>query len=221
MKGLKLWLLVSSAMAMAAAIGLAGCINDPAPGLFQSKANARALECVQVDQAEAHALHPNQVSEPSPRASNLQNNDALLCSPRMMRQDERPARDELILSSLRSEVGEIDAIAASLSSPDLTWHVDAYYPQPEVASKIAIAAKTDLAERGQRVSDRPPLLAAGDVSVLHDLSPRKAYPLACARYFAEGGLTDKDGLLALMIVDPREGQLHAGVCLRGTWRWLQ
>ena len=198
---------------------LAGCIHDPAPGLFQSKADARALECVRVTQAEAHALHPEAVSAPNPRTANLENTDAILCQPRMMRQDERPARDDLILSSLRSEVGQIDSIVATRG--DVTWHVDAFYPRQEVASKIALAAKTDLAERGQRVSDRPPVLAAADLSVLGTLSPRQAFPLACTRYFAEGGLTDQDGFLALMIIDPREAVLHAGVCLRGTWRWLQ
>ncbi|HCF60033.1 MAG TPA: hypothetical protein DFS52_18820, partial [Myxococcales bacterium] len=100
-------------------------------------------------------------------------------------------------------------------------HVDAFYPQPEVAAKIAVASRTDLAERGQRVSDRVPLLAAGDLVVLGGMPPQQAYPLACKRYFDEGTLAEKDAFLNLMILDPREAQLHAGLCVQGKWTWLR
>jgi hypothetical protein len=90
-----------------------------------------------------------------------------------------------------------------------------------VAAKISVAARTDLVERGRSVSDRVPLLAAGDVAVVDHMPFSKAYPVACARYFAEGTLAAPSVFLALMIVDAREAQLHAGLCARGTWRWLR
>jgi hypothetical protein len=138
-----------------------------------------------------------------------------------MRAGERPPRDEAILSSLRQTVGEISQLASALAPAAVTWHVDAFYPDPAVGQKIAVAARTDLAERGQRVSDRVPLLAAGDIVILGRLAPRQAFPLACARYRDHRALGGDDAFLGLMIIDPRETKLHAGLCLRGVWRWLR
>lgn len=138
-----------------------------------------------------------------------------------MRIGERPARDEVILSSLRQTVGDITQTASSLEEGELTWHVDAFYPQPAVAAKISVAARTELVEKGRKVSDRVPVLAAGDLAILWQLPPERAYPLACERYFAEGVLTERDVFLGLMIVDPRETGLHAGLCVKGEWKWLQ
>ena len=193
---------------------------DPAPGPWQGKEESRNLECVRMSQAEAHALHPDRVPEP-PARSTFALTDALTCRRRFLALGERPARDEVILSSLRQTVGEITQQASALGLEGLTWHVDAFYPEPAVAAKISVAARTDLAERGQRVSDRVPLLAAGDLAVLGGLPPSQAYPLACKRYFAQGALEEKDAFLGLMIVDPREAQLHAGLCLGGDWTWLR
>ncbi|MGQ0505940.1 MAG: hypothetical protein ACT4TC_11560, partial [Myxococcaceae bacterium] len=111
--------------------------------------------------------------------------------------------------------------AKSLERGAPQWHVDAFYPQTAVASKIAVAARTALVEHGQRVSDRVPVLAPGDIAVLSRLSPKEVYPLACKRFFAEGALEDGDAFLAVMIIDPRETQLHAGVCRFGQWKWLR
>lgn len=194
--------------------------SDPSPGIFQSKKAARNLECEHLSQAQAHALYPTQVPELPARGTHAVNN-ALVCTPRIMNHGERPARDELILSNLSKSVGEITDAAAALGHSDLTWHVDSFYPDARVASKISVAARTDLAESGRKVSDRVPLLAAGDLAVLSRLSPQESWPLACTRYFAEGSLTERDAFLGVMIVDPRETQLHAGVCLGGEWRWLQ
>jgi hypothetical protein len=197
-----------------------GRAYDPSPGISQSKEEARNLECIRLSQAEAHEQFPGQVPEPPARGS-WGTTDALTCTRRFMRIGERPARDEVILSSLRQTVGGITQAASALEAGELTWHVDAFYPEPAVAAKIAVAAKTDLAERGRKVSDRVPVLAAGDIAVLWKLPPKQAYPLACARYFAEGALTERDVFLGLMIVDARETQLHAGLCVRGEWKWLQ
>jgi len=194
--------------------------SDPAPGPWQSKEEARNLECTRITQAKAHELRPDAVSEPFARGE-FGVTDALACRRRFLPLGERPARDELILSSLSQTVGEITGQAAGAAPRGVTFHVDAFYPDPAVASKISVAARTGLAEQGYKVSDRVPLLAAGDLSVLGKMSPREAYPLACARYFAEKSLTEGQALLGLMIVDSREAQLHAGLCVNGGWTWLR
>ncbi|APS00785.1 hypothetical protein BCY86_08915 [Pajaroellobacter abortibovis] len=74
----------------------------------------------------------------------------------------------------------------------MTWYVDAFYPESAVSSKIAIAARAELVERGCKVSNRVPVLAAGDISVLQSMPAKDAYSVACKRYFAERGLTEKD-----------------------------
>lgn len=197
-----------------------GRAHDPSPGIFQSKEEARNLECTRLSQAEAHDRFPGQVPEPPARGTTAVS-DALACTSRFMRIGERPARDEVILSSLRQSVGAITQTAGALEAGELTWYVDAFYPEPAVAAKISVATRTDLVERGRKVSDRVPVLAAGDIAVLWKMPPQQAYPLACKRYFAQGVLTERDVFLGVMIVDARETQLHAGLCARGEWKWLQ
>jgi hypothetical protein len=194
---------------------------DPAPGIWSSKQEARSLECRYMTQAKAHELYPDQVPEAAPRASTLSKVDALVCTRRIMNPGERSGRDEAILSSLRQMVGEISEVAGALGSRETTWHVDAFYPDPRVASKISVAARTELAERRRKVSDQVPLLAAGDLVVLRDLPAKDAYPLACKRYFDQQILGKDEAFLGIMLVDERETQLHAGVCMDGRWRWLR
>lgn len=200
---------------------LGACASDPA-GVFASRSDARNLECVRLDQAEAARLYPGVVPEPAMRGANFATTDALVCKRQLLEPGERPARDEAILSSLTREVSELVKSASALEpAQDTVWHVDAFYPDARVASKISVAARTELAERGRAVSDRVPLLAAGDVAVINRKPLQDAFPLACARTFAEGTLVAPAVFLGLMIVDAREAQLHAGVCARGRWRWLR
>ena len=175
----------------------AACANDPA-SLWRSRAETRGYECVRMSRERAHELEPGTVPEASARGGTFEQADALLCARQFMLPGERPARDEAILSTLQDSVQE-----------------------PMVAAKISVAARTELAEHRRRVSDRVPVLAVGDVAVLRRLRPQEAYPLACARYFAEHVLAEKDLFLGLMIVDTRETQLHAGLCQAGVWRWLR
>lgn len=198
---------------------LADLAFDPAQDLLQTHQQARSLECVRISQAAAHDRYPGRV--PEPPARRLESDaDAMVCTRRIMLEGERPPRDEAILSTLSQSVGEI-AEVASATVPGRVWHVESFYPDAAVASKISVAGRTHLAERGQSVSDRVPLLAAGDIVVLGHLAPRDAFPVACARYRAEQSLGDGDALLAFAIVDPRETTLHAGVCVDGEWRWLR
>src|SRR4051794_4851000 len=117
---------------------------DPSSGIFQSKEDARNLECTRLSQAEAHERFPAQVPESPPRG-NHGGIDALVCAPQIMRAGDRLAQDEAVLSTLRRSVGEITQLASALGGSELTWHVDAFYPRPQVASKISVAARTELA----------------------------------------------------------------------------
>lgn len=199
---------------------LADLAFDPTLDAWQTQRQMRSMECVRMTQAAAHERFPGRVPEPSPRA-NVPDADAMACTRRIMVEGERPARDEAILSSLSRTVGDIAEVAEATVPGDRMWHVESFYPDARVASKIAVAARTHFAERGRSVSDRVPLLAAGDIVVLGSMEPKDAYRAACARYFAEHSLGSADAFLGIMLVDPRETNLHAGVCVDGEWKWLR
>lgn len=202
-------------------IACTGCVNDPA-SVFARRADARNLDCARLSQEEGARLHPGLVPEAPARGANLSITDVLICERRMLSEGERPARDEALLSSLTREVGALVNSAHALEpAADATWHVDAFYPDQRVASKISVAARTLLVEKGRAVSDRVPLLAAGDLAVMGRLPIHQSFPLACQRYFAGGSLHEPSIFLALMIIDAREAELHAGLCARGAWRWLR
>ncbi len=196
-------------------------VTDPSHAIFVGKQDARNMECERMNHARAQELYPHRV-RPLPARIIDQRIEALACRQRYVRWGERSARDEVILSSLRSAMAQIAETAdAVVDDAALTWHVDAFYPDAQVAQKISVAARTELAEKGRRVSDRVPMLAAGDLAVLRGMPPQDAYRLACRRYFDQASLGPKDAFLGIVLVDPRETQLHAGVCVAGQWRWLQ
>jgi len=203
------------------ALACGGCITkDPSAGFTQTKAQARNYDCHRMSQEEAHERYPGLVPEPPARGGNFGVKDALLCRRRLIEWGERGARDEVILTELGASVGDIVRLAGASAPEQTTWYVDAFYPSPLVAQKISIAARVSLAERGQKVSDRVPVLAAGDIAVLARMPPWKSYGVACRRYFSEKVLTAGEAFLGIMILDEREEQLHAGVCVDGEWRWL-
>ena len=200
---------------------LAGGSWDPMPGVFTTREDARNLDCTVMTEAAARDLYPGLVPPPAGRTLAGTSRDAMICRRRFVRLGERPARDEVILATLRRTAGDIVQAASAQVSRPVTWHVDAFYPDVAVATKIAVATKTELAERGQRVSDRVPVLAAGDVAVLSRMEPTRAFPAACARYVAEGVVGKDDAFIAVVLVDPRETQLHAGLCVDGAWKWFR
>jgi hypothetical protein len=211
------------------ALALSGCIPipllwinpaDPAPGLLRSTKEARNYECNRLSQAQAHEQMPGLIRETQPRKF-LPDIEVLSCHPRFIEEGERPARDEAILRYLSSEIRSLTRVAETNSDASTVWHVDAYYPNEQVASKIAVAARVELVERRHHVSDSVPLLAAGDIAVLARMPAATSYATACRRYFAEGSLSNNEALLAVMIIDARETQLHAGICQHAQWRWLQ
>jgi hypothetical protein len=190
------------------------------PLYFKSRAARRNLECQRLSQNDAAARFPGQVPQPPGRLIAGDNVDVLTCSTTYLQPDERPARDEAILSTLTSQVTGLTETASALVDSGAVWHVDAFYPSLAVAQKVAVAARTLLAERGLPVSDRVPTLAAGDVAVLATLPPSDVYRIACARSYSTAVMGEGDVFLGLMIVDAKETILHGGVCQRGEWRWL-
>jgi hypothetical protein len=197
-------------------------IDDPAAGATRSKQESRALECQRVREETARDLYPGKIAEPSPRGDYI-DTEVVVCEERLMQRGERRDREEAILAQLSSSSSDVVA-AASAAAPELdgaTWLVEAYYPDAEVAAKISFAAKTALMSRGRKVSDRVPILTAGDIMVLGRMQPRAAYPLACKRYHDEGEIGPGEVLLANVLLDGRETILHAGICTNGEWRWLR
>ncbi len=201
---------------------VATVVDDPAPGVTRTKDESRNLECQRLREETARELYPGEIAEPSPRGDYI-HTEVVVCEERLMAKGERRDREEAVLAELRGTSSEI-AAAAATAAPELggkTWLVEAYYPDPQVASKIAFASKTALMSRGRKVSDRVPILGSGDIMVLGSMPPRQAYPLACRRYLEEGALGPDDVLLATILLDGRETILHAGLCTNGEWRWLR
>lgn len=200
--------------------------DDPVNRAFFGRQKARQLDCERLSQAEAHQRYPGEVPPPHTRSSALMQIDALVCEHRVVADGTREPRDEVILQKLEEDVEELTGLAAAEVGPGTRWVVDAYYPNPAIVRKIAIASRVALAERGLWVTDQPPRLTAGDVEVLRTLPMRDALPVACRRLFAtralEGGpLGDDVAFLSLALLHPMESQLHAGICRRGQFRWLR
>jgi hypothetical protein len=206
---------------LAAMFALSDHAADPAQQAWRGRQEGRQLDCTRMSQAAAHERHPAAVPPPTMRGTALQELDALVCERRMVRYGTRNDRDELVLSTLHAEVTALAQQAMAGTAPATRWLVDAYYPQPEVARKIANATRTTLAAAGQQVSSQPPLLAAADVAILHGLPIADALPWACRRLAAEGTLEATDAFLAVALVRAQETQLHAGICQQGGWRWLR
>lgn len=195
--------------------------GDPVQQAWKGRQEARQLECERMSQAEAHKKYPVEVPATDARATALVDIDALVCTRRMVRFGERDPRDELILTNLSSDIGELTKQAAALGRPTTRWMVDAFYPQQQMVQKIATAARTSLAESGHTVVGQAPLLASGDATVLHNTPVQDFLPIACQRLTAEGTLGTDDAFFALALVRPQESALHAGVCIDGVWRWLR
>lgn len=204
-------------------VTLAGCIAtmDPAPGLARSKTWTRNLECERLTAREGHGQYPGVIAEPDPRTE-LFERAALVCRERFARLGLRTPREEAVLSELEGSASAIGAAAALW--PELagrTWLVEVFDPSTAVAGKIGFATKNALLRGGMRVSDRTPVLSAGDVDVLLRMPPDEAYPAACHRWADNGSLGAADVLLAVVVRDPRETFLHAGLCVSGGWTWLR
>lgn len=196
-------------------------VEDPAPGIFHTKADARRLDCGLLGGEQAHTEAPGTVHAPAANL-NLVQTRGISCQTRIMEPNERLPRDEAILSELTAMTAELAEAASALGpGKNKTWLVEAFYPDAAITAKIAFATKTELVTRGHAVSDRVPMLASGDIMVLGNLKPEQAYPMACRRYFDQGSLGPDDVLLGVVLLDTRETLLHAGLCSQGAWTWLR
>ena len=196
--------------------------RDPAPGLLRSKQASRSLECERVSPETASQRYPGQIETARPRGDYVERS-VLICQERLLGPHLRAPQDEAILSTLDEHALAV-ASAAQALRPDLaerTWLVETHYPSAQVSAKISFATKNALVRQGLLVSDRTPVLAVGDVEVITRMEPESAYPVACRRYAETGALGAEHALLAVVSLDPRETILHAGLCDRGTWSWLQ
>lgn len=196
--------------------------TDPAPGLTRRKSVSRSLDCRRVTTEEASTLYPGLIEPPKPRGEAVER-DVVLCTQRLLPPGTRLARDEAVLSNLESSVVGFAEAAASLR-PDLadrTWLVQAYYPDDTVAAKISFAAKNALMTENLVVSDRAPMLAAGDIDVITRMPTDERHPVACRRFAELGTLGPEHVLLSVVHRDDRATVLHAGLCDRGRWTWLR
>lgn len=196
--------------------------NDPAPGWARSRRAGRTLDCERVNQVVGSQRYPGVIREPSPRFDDGEL-ETVICRERLMRPGLRAARDEAVLSTLEERASTIAQKAAAVR-PDLaerTWMVEVFYPDAPVSSKIAFATQNALVGQGLAVSDRKPMLSAGDIGVITRMAPEDAYPVACQRYAALGSVGEDDALVAVVMRDHRETILHAGLCSGGQWMWLQ
>jgi len=193
-----------------------------APGVFRTKAQARSVICTRLEQRQAAQQHPDRIEPPPPRGEYFTRN-LEVCTERLVRAGLREARDEAVLMSLEDTARDI-ARATRGVRPDLahrTFQVEAHYPSGAVAGKIRFATQNALMSAGASVSDKRPLLTAEDVVVLSQLSPDAAYAGACERYARSGGMGDQDALVAVIVRDPRQTDLQAGVCADGRWMWVR
>lgn len=182
----------------------------------------RNLECQDFSHAEGYRRYPGRIPDtPARDVPDVNEVVVRVCTPRLLPYGERNDRDEAVLSLLSSSVSDWVQTVSALRPGKINWHVDAYYPRMEVAYKIAMATRTSLAEKGLRVSDQVPLLAAGDVASLGRMAPEKSFPTACRLFLERGAMKADDALLQVMLLDAKESQLHAGLCAGGEWQWLK
>ena len=196
--------------------------KNPAPGWNAGKSWGRNLECERLTAEAGSRAYPGLIAPPAPR-DRFVARTTLVCRERFIGLGLRTSLDDAVLTGLDATTITLSETATSLR-PDLagaTWLVEVFVPNPAVAVKVAFATKNALMNNGLTVSDRTPLLAAGDIGVITRMAPEEAYPTACLRYFATGSLGAEDALLAVVALDPRETVLHAGLCVGGEWSWVR
>lgn len=209
---------------LSAALWATACISttDPAPGFFMSIEESRRLVCARTTFEVMRKRRPGLLDESRPRGE-YADRDLVTCEEVVFGEGTRAPQDRALLDRLEAAMADIAKKVAKgrAGASGRTWLVEAHYSSPEVASKIAFAAKTALIENGLQVTDRLPVLAVGDIEVISRMSAFDAYDLACRRYFAPGRLEASDAVLSLLILDRRETRLHAGTCENGRWTWLE
>ena len=197
-------------------------LNDPVDGWLAPDVVAQDLDCRSLSAAAGRVLAPGELPDPAARQDFLERR-AVLCRERIMPNGSRRGQDDAVMFALARFSQDLAALVADEvpGGRERTWLVETFYPDAQVTQKLTFAAKNALHARGVAVSDRTPVLAAGDLEVLWNQSSAEAYPMACKRYASSGALSSKEALLAVVSRDLRSTILSAGVCVDGYWRWLQ
>jgi hypothetical protein len=196
--------------------------KDPAPGPSRTTTASRRLDCERMNARNGSSRYPGEI-QPPPATTGHLDRTTVVCRERLLRDGLRAPLDEALLTDLQPNADALAETAASLR-PDLrgaTWLVEVFVPNPQVAVKVSFATKNALMYSGRHVSDRTPVLGAGDIGVITRMSPFEAYPTACVRWFATGAVGPGDAVLSVITLDPRETTLHAGLCVAGQWSWLR
>lgn len=196
--------------------------QDPLDGWAAPDVELRALDCEPVSMPAARQQFPGQLPDPKAREDYLARR-AVVCRERLMPPGLRRPGEEALLFELRKTAVEMAGVVRELPEPDQdrVWMVEVFHPSAVVSHKIGFAVKNALLDLKVKVTDRAPTLAAGDIEVIGQVEAARAYPLACARYAANGALGEGRALLAVAQRNPDSTLLHAGVCIDGAWRWLR
>jgi len=193
----------------------------PAPGVFRSKEEARAYHCERaLHDAPSHRTL-TRVDTP-PNRGEFRKSDLIVCTQPVVPPHLRDPADEVVLRTLQDRTQQLAAAAHALR-PELqshTWLVEAHDPNTAVVAKLRFATQNALMEHGLSVSDRTPVLGAGDIQVVTRMPPVAAHPAACARYAGTGSLQEDDVLLVIIRPDAQATELVGGVCEQGRWTWL-
>lgn len=192
---------------------------DPAPGIFRTAAEiSRETECSLLTGEQMRRRLSENNHEAFPRGE-IFKEDMIECTARVIPVSERPARVESVLSRLSAQIPEI-VRAAKLRAPENTvWRIEAIHENPQVAEKVATAAKTSLSELRDSVFEQAPLLSVGAVTAFSKMQMTDGLPFLCSEYALHLGQNEK--LLALFQLNPAETQFHAGLCSHtGDWQWL-
>jgi hypothetical protein len=192
---------------------------DPMPGLVRSRDALRRLDCERLSAWDAADRYPGRVPRPEGREVDP-DRTYVVCADRLFAPGFRDPGAEAALWAM-SDTAASAAAAARATGLARTWHVEVFHASSPVAAKLGFAVKAALVAEGLAVSDRAPRLGPDDLDVLLRLEPLRAYPAACARWAATGGLSGEDALLGVVQLDRRATALQVGVCADGGWTWLR
>jgi len=193
---------------------------DPGLGFNREPEKTRRHDCTPVDLDTARKIRPDDFGNTYPRGDFF-NREAFLCREQIIEPGLRAPQTEILVNTLSTLVSEL-ATKVQAQYPHVhQWMVEVHYEDPVVGYKIDFATKVALSELGLGVSDRVPNLRPTDLGVIGRLSPSEAHTLACRRLSDDGQIAKSEALLNILVVDPRQTDLIAGVCTDGNWSWVQ
>ncbi|MEC8051504.1 MAG: hypothetical protein VX210_12005 [Myxococcota bacterium] len=193
---------------------------DPGLGFNREPEQTRRHDCISVDVDTAREIRPDDFGNAYPRGDFF-NREAFLCREQIIEPGLRAPQTERLVNELSRLVSDLATRIQSEYPQINQWMVEVHYEDPVVGHKIDFATKVALSELGLGVSDRVPNLRPTDLGVIGRLSHSKAHDLACRRLTDDGQIGDSEALLNILVLDPRQTDLIAGVCTDGNWSWVQ